>query len=150
MKKTILFSMTLAMAGIVSANEASDWSTEYANQALEYQKKNIELSCGYAENRWHTDFDGHKLFAQSLGETTARFENKVRKTAIEQCQNALLYAEQGVSQNEENINRRCGLSGAIWHSDKSKHFTWAMKQTPYRIAIHDQQRRYSLSLCESQ
>lgn len=149
MKKIILCAVTLAVASIATANETSDWAADYANQALNYQKMNIELSCGYAEKRWHADFDGHKLFAQAIGENTARFENKVRQTAIAQCKNALLYAEQGVSQNEENINRGCGLSGEIWHSDKSKHFTWAMKQTPYRVAIHDQQRRYSLSLCES-
>lgn len=149
MKKIILCAVTLAVASIATANETSDWAADYANQALKYQKMNIELSCGYAEKRWHVDLDGHKLFAQAIGGNTARFENKVRKTAIAQCKNALLYAEQGVSQNEENINRGCGLSGEIWHSDKSKHFTWAMKQTPYRVAIHDQQRRYSLSLCES-
>lgn len=148
MEKVGFFIAILAASSTATANDAADWVEKYANQAVEYQQQNIELSCGYAEDRWHKDFDGHKLFAGAIGKATAQYENEVRKVAIEQCQNAWLYAGHGVAQNEENMARGCDLSGAIWHSDKSGHFIWAMRQTPYTIAVHDQQRRYLLSLCE--
>lgn len=141
----LLFTLVTTTAGAAE----NDWAAEYADQAVAHQKMNVELKCGYSEERWHNDVDGHKLFAEAVGEATAEAENKVREIAIKQCRDAWEYAERGVSQNEENIRRGCGKSGAIWHSDKLSHFTWAMQQTHYKTAIHDQYRRFSLSLCES-
>lgn len=149
MKKIIIFGCIGLVAGFAVANDSPDWAGDYAALANAYQQKNIELSCGYREERWHSDVEGHTKFAKAIGETTALNENNVRKIAIEQCESAWRYAEQGVAQNEENIKRGCGISGAMWHSDISKHFNWAMKQTPYLVAIHDQQRRFKLSLCDS-
>lgn len=148
MKQMILLATTLTIAAYATGNESSDWASSYAEQAIEYQKMNIAQSCGYSEDRWHTDFEGHKLFAETIGRATAEAENKVREIAIEQCRNAWLYADQGVSQNEENMLKNCGKSGAMWHSNKIRHFEWAMLQTPYGIAIHDQHRRALLALCK--
>jgi hypothetical protein len=149
MKYRYLPLAVFALAATVTAKENVDWKASYAEQAIDYQKMNVDLHCGYSSDRWHTDYEGHKLFAGAIGKDTADAENKVREVAIKQCQDAWLYAEQGVLQNEENLNRNCGLTGPIWHSDKTSHFSWAMNQTPYIIAIHDQKRRYLLNLCKS-
>lgn len=149
MKQIVLLATTLIVSANAVGNESSDWASNYADQAVAHQKMNIELKCGYSEDRWHTDFQGHKLFAETVGSATAESENKVREVAIEQCRHAWQYAEQGVAQNEENIRRECGKSGAIWHSDKASHFAWAMHQTRYMLAIHNQMRRYLLSMCDS-
>lgn len=149
MKKMFLLATLITLAAGAAENDSVDWATEYADQAVAHQKMNIELKCGYSEERWHTDVDGHKLFAETVGKATAEAENKVREIAITQCRDAWEYAERGVSQNEDNIRRNCGKSGDMWHSDKLSHFTWAMQQTHYTIAIHDQYRRFSLSLCKS-
>ncbi|WP_062063926.1 hypothetical protein [Cellvibrio sp. OA-2007] len=147
MKHVFLLVAVFVITFPAAAKENSDWSASYAEQAVEYQKMNVALHCGYSADRWHTDYEGHKLFAGALGKDAADAENKVREIAIRQCRDAWTYAEQGVLQNQENLNRNCGLTGAIWHSDKKNHFAWAMNQTPYMIAIHDQKRRTLLALC---
>ena len=148
MKRIFLLAAAFVITSATAAKESSDWKASYAEQSVEYQKMNIELQCGYSADRWHTDYEGHKLFAGAIGKDTADAENKVRQIAIKQCRDAWLYAEQGVLQNEENLNRNCGHTSAIWHSDKMNHFAWAMNQTPYMIAIHDQKRRSLLALCK--
>lgn len=148
MKKTIVFISTLLAASAACAGTYPDWATEYALQAVTYQKQNIELRCDYRDKRWHSDVEGHQRFATAIGETTAELENKVRHIAISQCQNAWIYAGQAAAQHEENLRRNCDLNGDMWHSDEMKHFVWAMQQTPYTIADQDQQRRTLLSRCK--
>lgn len=149
MKKTLAFLSCVFAASFACADNYPDWAKEYSDQAIAYQKQNVELSCRYREKRWHSDADGHQRFAAAIGKTTAEAENNLRHIAITQCQNAWIYAAQATAQHKENRQRNCDLKGDMWHSDQMMHFSWAMQQTPYTIASNDQQRRTLLSLCES-
>lgn len=44
------------------------------------------------------------------------------------------YARMAVAQNEENLRRRCGYTGARWQSDFRGHYEWCMAGSNHRLA----------------
>lgn len=146
---TLILSSLLVLTGCSDGKSRKGWSSRYAHVANELHKQNVDLGCGFTAERWHADIEGHEKFAQAIGREVAKHENIVRQVAIDQCRAAWAYADLAVQQSEENTRKNCGNVGHNWHSDKIKHFQWAIQKTPYSIAVHSHTRRFSLSFCLS-
>lgn len=57
------------------------------------------------------------------------------------------YACTAATQNQENLNRKCGYSGVAWQSDYSYHFNWCMSADPSRLEVETQKRQEELNRC---
>lgn len=58
------------------------------------------------------------------------------------------YARNATSQNEENLRRRCGQSGARWHSDTGAHFNWCMTVDTATANLETRARDEALARCD--
>jgi len=50
------------------------------------------------------------------------------------------YARTAVSQNQQNLGRRCGFTGIGWHSDYNAHYQWCTN-VPRELADQEIRRR---------
>jgi hypothetical protein len=57
------------------------------------------------------------------------------------------YAKGAVQQNQENINRHCGFSGARWHSDYGSHYNYCLGTTNAIAAAETSARNADLAKC---
>ena len=58
------------------------------------------------------------------------------------------YADKSVSQNEENLSKKCGFSGELWHSGKSGHTNWCLNFGQESAAQNIVIREKALSECK--
>lgn len=111
--------------------------TNYAQTAVTQNQRNINQGCGFRAGRWHSNFLSHKNWCLGTNNRSANNETNIRRNKLRQCtsnpgggngqaQFCNNYANTAVNQNRQNINRRCGFSGARWHHNFQTHRQWCM------------------------
>ena len=58
------------------------------------------------------------------------------------------YADKSIRQNEENLRKKCGFSGDLWHSSKSGHTNWCLSGNQSRAAQVIASREKALNVCK--
>ena len=58
------------------------------------------------------------------------------------------YADKSVRQNEENLSKKCGFTGDLWHSNKSGHTHWCQNADQSRVAQNIATREKALNECK--
>jgi hypothetical protein len=102
----------------------------YADEAVSQNAENVKRKCGFTGAAWQSDFQAHYGWC-STGDnwrSAAPREDKNRQSQLAACDRSReycrKYADEAVSQNAENIKRKCGFKGAAWQSSYQVHYGW--------------------------
>ena len=63
--------------------------------------------------------------------------------------NCEMYGKLAVQQQQQNEERRCGLTGDEWSTDLKRHVDWCGGVAPDRWRVELQKRQQALDACES-
>lgn len=107
----------------------------YAEAAVAQQQQNLERRCGFSGGRWLADFNAHYQWCIQVPQSAAENENRARAQALKQQCSAVepptdsrrrceQYAKIAISQQNENLWRKCGFTGNRWSRDSNFHFRW--------------------------
>jgi hypothetical protein len=101
---------------------------DYARIAVSQSKQNLKRQCGFTGSRWSSDYDAHYQWCGTVSRESADSEIRAREDELRQCKDRRSgcddYARTAVSQNEQNLRRRCGFTGSRWSSDYNAHYQW--------------------------
>jgi hypothetical protein len=123
--------------------------TEYANTAVDQNKRNEELVCDLAGSRWGYGFDVYYNWCMSKSTEESRKANtEARDRELRECgdifglpsatpepepqrdlvkENACReYASLSVEQSEQARDLQCGFRGPRWTTAYQQHFSWCM------------------------
>ncbi|MDD3846396.1 MAG: hypothetical protein PHC90_08545 [Syntrophorhabdaceae bacterium] len=107
---------------------------QYANAAVSHNKENLARKCGFTGTRWTSDYKGHYDWCFTAPQNLADSETRARADALRQCRTnqanrgplCQQYARTAVSQNQQNLNKKCGYAGARWTGDYQGHYKWCL------------------------
>jgi hypothetical protein len=101
---------------------------DYARTAVSQQEQNLRRRCGFTGSRWTSDYNAHYRWCTSVPWESADSEMRAREDELRQCKDRRSmcddYARTAVSQQEQNLRRRCGFTGSRWTSDYNAHYQW--------------------------
>jgi hypothetical protein len=107
---------------------------KYAKTAVNSQKLNQKLACGYRGGRWSSSLAGHFNWCMRPGTSAAatRKEQAIRDDRTRACFGKLAsvcaaYADGAVLAAQINQNLNCGLTGLSANGNRSAHFNWCVK-----------------------
>ncbi len=130
---------------------------KYASTAVSQNRENQLRRCGYTGARWTGDYQGHYKWCMSASQSLADSETMARANALRQCKpqpnngpRCQQYASTAVSQNQENLRRKCGYTGARWTSDYQGHFRWCMAAPLDTASSETMARTDALNKCKPQ
>jgi hypothetical protein len=127
----------------------------YAAEAVKQQKANKAKGCGLKGGAWSEDYASHFGWCLKASPGKRVAENNARNQQLAGCFSAkkgaedqamkdscAQYAATAVSQQTENLNRKCNFTGGAWNKDWNVHFKWCMggqlkktgQQTQARLA----------------
>ncbi len=107
---------------------------QFAEQAVEQNRQNIERSCDLTGAEWSSDYGYHfskcDRAADYAAVTKQLFE--ARQGRLDACLQAIedksafcaAYGDTAVEQQRTNTSEGCGLSGAPWSDDRQYHVQW--------------------------
>lgn len=72
---------------------------------------------------------------------------RVAGGAPQQNQFCARYARMAVTQNQQNIQRRCGYTGPVWQSDYGNHYRWCLTVSAATANAEEQRRVNGLNRC---
>ncbi len=72
---------------------------------------------------------------------------RVTGNAPQRNQFCARYARTAVTQNKQNIQRRCGYTGPVWQSDYGNHYRWCLMVNAATAKAGEQQRVDALNRC---
>ncbi len=132
----ILVGLLLTLAGTAAlAGADAGACSAYAQQAVAQNNENLQRNCGFSGPRWQSDHNAHYGWCMGGGwmmDGPAN-ENKARAAELARCvpkeridDYCASYAQTAVRQHTDNLQRRCGFSGARWQSDIAAHRDWCM------------------------
>jgi len=103
---------------------------EYARVAVSQNEQNFRRRCGFTGPRWTSDYNAHYQWCLGVQWEAADSESRAREHELQQCGGTRSrcdeYARIAVSQNEQNLRRRCGFTGPRWTSDYNAHYQWCL------------------------
>ncbi len=111
---------------------------QYAKTAVSQQNDNQRRRCGFNGARWSTNYKGHYEWCMQVPQSTADNENQARNRELKyECSAAVAqpdprkrcnqYAKTAISQQNENLRRRCRLNGNEWSRDFNHHYRWCVQ-----------------------
>jgi hypothetical protein len=123
----------------------------YANTAVAQNNENVQRHCGFSGARWSSDFNMHFNWCMTVAPAIADGETQARVNDLARCRTQVdpararceQYTRTAISQNDENLRRRCGYTGARWHADYQVHFDWCLRageratESETRIRVED-------------
>lgn len=111
----------------------------YAAEAVKQQKANTAKNCGLKGGAWSEDYATHFGWCLKASPSQRASENNARNQQLAGCFTAkktaedqamkdacAQYAATAVSQQTENLTRKCNFSGGGWNKDWNVHFKWCM------------------------
>jgi hypothetical protein len=134
----------------------------YAKTAVSQNEENIRLGCGYSGIKWHSDYERHLQWCQTVSQSEADAAVEERARALKQCPKPQPltyrrpkgkdarcdhYARTAISQNKENIRRACGYTGELWHSDYQAHYDYCRKVGPVKAQKRTAVRGKAIERC---
>jgi hypothetical protein len=127
---------------------------QYARTAVAQNQENLNRKCGFSDTAWQSDYNKHYGWCMTAERSAIDNETRKRDEALKQCgaggdnrARCDQYARTAVAQNQENLNRRCGFSGATWNSDYNGHFNWCMSADRSWPDSESRKRQESLNRC---
>jgi hypothetical protein len=101
---------------------------DYARMAVSQNEQNLRRQCGFTGSRWSSDYNAHYQWCTTVSGESTDSEIRAREDELRQCRDRRSscddYARTAVSQNEQNLRRRCGFAGSRWSSDYNAHYRW--------------------------
>lgn len=111
----------------------------YATSAVNQQRANKAQGCGFSGGAWSEKHAGHFNWCLSANEQNRSAAERDRNSMLQGCKTAQAagkkqvwenacraYAKTAVSQNTENIRRKCNFQGGSWSSNEAGHFNWCL------------------------
>jgi len=144
----------LAQCGGGAGNKAQ-FCNSYSQKAVNQQQKNLQKNCGLSGGRWHLNYNKHNNWCMGAPKSKANSEHKIRKNKLNQCgagagnkaQFCSNYAQSAVNQQQNNLQKNCGLSGNRWHLDYNKHNNWCMSAPKVKATSEHKTRKNKLNQC---
>ena len=152
----LVFLMGLLSVAVLPSESlavSESYCRRYADEAVRANNEAQRLKCRYGGARWSSDWQGHFNWCRGARKGDAIWETLERRKAIQGCRSAVnncrTYAQRAVAQQQENINRSCGYTGARWHSNYSTHYNWCFANAGRikRVKQEDMQRKLALMEC---
>jgi hypothetical protein len=142
----------VATVGVGSATADQNLNCDaYAAKAVQQQKENQSLGCGFSGGAWSTDYQGHRNWC--VGPTVkmanlTKVDNS-RTGALAACRQkdaaCARYATLAREQNQ--LGKSCRLSGGAWHDDVLRHRRWCMTATALQADTETAGRNSALAKC---
>lgn len=111
----------------------------YAASAVNQQQANKAQKCGFSGGAWSENHAGHFNWCLTTNEQNSATAERDRNSMLKGCfaaqatakENAWInacraYAKTAVSQNKENVRRKCNFTGGSWSSNEDAHFNWCL------------------------
>ncbi len=143
------------LAGPVSAQQAATCES-YANTALDQNRRNQALGCGYGGAGWSDDYAAHETWClqPGVGREELAHEYNAREEALQFCvergASCDAYANLAVLQNQAAIDKGCGFTGGRWSADYAGHRQWCMAVRPEDSVAEVEIRDQALGQCGGQ
>ncbi|KIX14445.1 hypothetical protein [Dethiosulfatarculus sandiegensis] len=100
----------------------------YADTAVAQQERNLDQQCGYSGSRWSKNRQGHLNWCKNVLPDAPEKQTELRENSLKTCaeNNARCrpYAKKSVSQQERNLDLKCGYTGRSWSKNYDGHFRW--------------------------
>lgn len=125
------------------------YCSSYSSTAVDQQTQNLTTGCGFTEDIWHDDNDGHYSWCMSVDKSESQSHENSRTSALEKCSYCRSYATTAVSQQSQNLSMGCGLNGDIWHSNYQSHYNWCMTVDTGSSSSDERSRSSALTSCQS-
>jgi len=112
--------------------KCTKYCVSYANQAIDAQKQNISMNCGFSGpgGTWLNDYNEHFRWCVNNPEYLSERGTSYRLGYLEVCKDrkeiCQEYANSAVAQNQDNISKAWGFHGPEWHGDFNKHLWWCL------------------------
>jgi len=118
---------------------------QYTKSAISQNQENISKGCGFGGPRWNSDYNHHYKWCVNVPKQFADFETSERDKEIKGCSGTRSpglknegvpvgpdarcdqYAKTAVSQDRQNMERACGLTGPAWNGNYSNHYDWCVR-----------------------
>jgi len=148
---------SLSSAAFVTASEAAPQHNcaAYASAAVAQNNQNKANGCGFAGNRWQSNYNAHFNWCQQkdVGIQVLSSEDNARKVALQACSGKSSfcesYARQAVSAQINNMKYKCQFGGARWQLNHSAHFDWCMNAQKPAAVSENTKRADALSKCRT-
>ena len=135
----------------------TDRCQQYARTAVSQNQENLRRRCGFTGTRWTNEYKGHYDWCFTAPQNLADAETKARADALRQCQSrpshgprCQQYARTAVSQNQENMRRGCGFTGARWTNEYQGHYNWCLAAQQSLADAETKARADALRQCKPQ
>lgn len=144
----------LAQAG--GAEEGKVACDHYARLASEQTRTNQKLGCGLKGRRWLADYDRQNAWCISTSKANRDLELKYREEELDKCfqrsgtpynETCDDYAAQALSQNQLNLDSRCGFRSGDWSDSYIRHYKWCTTAKPGEAQRKQTQRKMALDTC---
>jgi hypothetical protein len=112
----------------------------FAKKAVIAADAATKRGCGFAGNRWLSDYGAHFAWCLTASQGAREQEDQARANQLQGCLESLAaaaekskkdacakYAAFAVAQNKENVNRKCDFTGGRWGEDWQTHFDYCQK-----------------------
>lgn len=145
--------VSAAGAGGSGDGSADERCRHYADTALQQQRQNQARACGLSGDPWHGNLAEHHRWCLSVPAERSDAETAMRDEKLAACNGHGTssgcgdYARTAVQQQEENLARRCGYTGAPWHSNYGEHFQWCQSVPAERSSAETAMRQGKLNEC---
>jgi len=129
---------------------------KYASTAVSQNQENLAKKCGFTGTSWSSDYKGHYDWCFTAPQNLADSETRARADALKQCKPVQAnrgpacqkYASTAVSQNQQNIAKKCGYGGGRWTPDHQGHYTWCLSVQQSVADSETQARADALKQCK--
>jgi hypothetical protein len=119
--------------GAFAPDDKRTFCDQYSRSGISQNEENLRRRCGYTGDRWHSDYNRHFSWCMGRDKEVSSSETRVRDEELKKCGQqgdkrpfCQSYAQTAVSQNEENLRKKCGYAGGRWNSNYDAHFDWCM------------------------
>jgi hypothetical protein len=100
----------------------------YVAESMAAAQKVRDLQCGYDLDhpQWSQDPEVHLRWCRASRDESVDEENINRRAGVSNCQTCRAYSDQALAAADVNEKLGCGFTGPRWSTDPNVHFGWCM------------------------
>lgn len=128
---------------------------QYAKVAVQQQKDNVALQCGFQGPEWSDDYQRHHDWCAEVEAQESGAGTKLRELALDACRKAQdrptqcdAYAKSALQDQQDNLAWGCGYEGPAWSSDHAWHYNWCMQVNAAQSDAGSAVRKEALNQCK--
>jgi len=127
----------------------------YADTAVQQHQRNVALKCGWGEPEWSDDRQRHYDWCAAVPAEQSEAGTQKREQMLAACRQTKdrptqcdTYAQSAIRDQQENLDRGCGLQGPEWSPDYNWHYNWCLTVSLTESNAGSALRRAALDACQ--